>query len=205
MNFQEKIWTYVALVLGVPLIVFALVSWYESRVSRLPVLGPNEHRVQYISLINQQNTMIDPKNWNKKIVVANFFFTRCPAVCPKMTKNSQLVQALNDDNLVINSYTVDPEHDDVASLEKFAQRFGIKKNWNLLTGDKKALYRFARNQLMIVATDGDGGETDFIHSENLVLVDPEGRIRGYYQGTSKSATQQMIIDIRKLEKEYRLE
>ena len=74
-------------------------------------------------------------------------------------------------------------------------------NWDLLTGDKKELYKLARNSFMIVATDGDGGPDDFIHSEKLVLIDKQKRIRGYYQGTSEKATEQLIHDIKKLKDE----
>jgi protein SCO1/2 len=205
MKSHEKIWTYVAIVIGVPMTLFALVSWYESRVSGLPVLGPEEHKVGYFSFVNQHNTNISPKSWDNKIVVAGFFFTHCPTVCPKMISNLKSVQAVADEHVSINTFTVDPERDNVERFRYYANRFGIAPGWNLLTGNKKELYRFARKELMIVATDGDGGPEDFIHSENFVLIDPDKRIRGYYQGTRKKDTDQLIRDISKLKREYSLD
>lgn len=84
----------------------------------------------------------------------------------------------NVDNLLIHSFTVDPERDSVGQLKSYAEKFGIKGNRHLLTGDKKELYRLARKSFFIAATDGDGDPDDFIHSENLVLIDPQGRTRG---------------------------
>lgn len=194
-------WLFVILVVALPLVVFGVVSWFESRVSRLPVMGPEGHTVSAFSFVNQRGDTLNSRHWKDKIVVANFFFTHCPVVCPKMTKNLTAVQAALGDEVLLNSFSVDPERDDVNRLNGYAARFDIGKNWNLLTGDKKELYRFARKDLMIVATDGNGGEDDFIHSENLVLVDKKKRIRGYYKGTSEKDTQQLIIDIKKLLKE----
>jgi protein SCO1/2 len=76
-----------------------------------------------------------------------------------------------------------------------------ESNWELLTGNKKEIYKLARNGFMIVATDGDGGPNDFIHSEKLVLVDKQKRIRGYYDGTSGREVDQLIEDIKKLKNE----
>jgi protein SCO1/2 len=92
----------------------------------------------------------------------------------------------------------------VGKLKNYADHMGIGSNWHLLTGDKIELYRFARKDLMIVATDGDGGPSDFIHSENLVLIDPTGRIRGYYKGTDEGEVNALIHDIDKLKIEFKL-
>ena len=108
----------------------------------------------------------------------------------------------NDNSVVLNSFTVDPERDSAAQLNKYADRFGIKtKKWDLLTGDKKEIYKLARNSFMIVATDGDGGPNDFIHSERLALIDKQKRIRGYYDGTSDKEVSHLINDIKKLKNE----
>ena len=205
MKTHEKIWTYVAIVVGVPVAVFALVSWYESRISGLPVVGPKEHKVGAFTFVNQDNRTITQQSWETKIIVAAYFFTHCPAVCPKMVSNLKSIRDLNDSRISINTFSVDPERDNVEQLGAYARRFSIRSDWNLLTGDKKELYRFARKDLLLVATDGDGGEDDFIHSENFVLIDPQKRIRGYYRGTNKADVDQLIRDIGKLKEEYQLD
>jgi protein SCO1/2 len=78
----------------------------------------------------------------------------------------------------------------------------IQKNWQLITGEKKEIYKLARKSFMVVATDGDGGPNDFIHSELFVLVDKEKRIRGFYNGTDNAEVNNLIRDIKRLEKEY---
>jgi protein SCO1 len=87
------------------------------------------------------------------------------------------IQAYGPKNVLISSFTVDPERDSVGRLKAYAENLGIKPDWFLLTGDKTSLYKFARTDLMIDATDGDGGPGDFIHSDKLMLVDPLKQIR----------------------------
>jgi protein SCO1 len=122
-----------------------------------------------------------------------------------MTRSLKKVQQLYADekDLLISSFSVDPERDSAARLKEFAERMDIKDNWQLITGDKKEIYKLARNSFKIVATDGDGGPDDFIHSELLVLVDKEGRIRGYYNGTDGEDVNNLLRDINRLKKEYR--
>jgi protein SCO1/2 len=110
------------------------------------------------------------------------------------------VQAYGGKNILLCSFTVDPERDSSTRLADYAKLMGIRNNWLLLTGEKKELYRFARKDLLVVATDGDGGPADFIHSDNLVLIDAHKKIRGYYQGTDENQVNQLIRDIQKLNK-----
>ena len=143
-------------------------------------------------------------DWKDKIVVADFFFSHCPTICPAMTRNLKKVQAAfkNEGNVLINSFSVDPVRDSATQLKAYSRRMQIdNSNWHLITGDKMGIYRLARESFMIVATDGDGGPGDFIHSEKLVLIDRQKRIRGFYQGTSESDTERLINDIKKLKDE----
>ena len=204
MRNMSNIWVFVAAVLFIPFTVFGVVKWYENNHQRLPILGPENHKIADFNLIDQYGSNISLNDWEGKIIVANYFFTYCPVVCPKMTYNLKRVQAYAGiENLQINSFSVDPERDSVPQLEKFANRFNIKGNWSLITGDKKQLYALARKSFLIVATDGDGGPNDFIHSEQLVLIDTKMRIRGFYTGTDEAATNQLIKDIQRLSKESR--
>lgn len=199
---KNNMWIFVAVVLLVPFSVFGIVKWYESTYQRLPILGPEGHVITSFNLENQygSNTTLD--HLNGKIVVAHYFFTHCPSICPKMIYNLKRVQAYAGiNNLQINSFSVDPERDSVSQLQTYASKFDIKGNWNLLTGNKRQLYALARKSFLVVATDGDGGPDDFIHSDKLVLIDTQKRIRGFYDGTDEASVNEMIKDIKKLSKE----
>ena len=191
-----------ALVLLVPFSVYGLITVYQSRFQPLPVLGGPGHVISDFSLRNQHGTIVTQKDWKGKIVVANYFFTHCPSICPKMMYQLKRVQAYGDlKNLQLASFTVDPERDSVGRLNEYAAKFDYKGNWDLLTGDKKQLYRLARNSFLVTATDGDGGPDDFIHSDKLVLIDTQGRIRGFYIGIDESEVNQLIKDVKKLAEE----
>ena len=206
-----KGWRFAPVVLLFSFAVYAAVSWYSDKFTRLPVYGQSPvagtektHLIQPFNLVNQENVPAGTQSWEGKIVVVNFFFTHCAGICPKMTTNLKQVQeAYKDDSgVIINSLTVDPEADSASRLRQYAQQFGIHDSkWQLLTGNKKDIYRLARNEFMLVATDGDGGPDDFIHSDKLVLIDPEKRIRGYYNGTDQQEIRQLILDIKKLQHE----
>lgn len=204
MKSQKTIYLFVIAVIVVPLTVFGITRWYETNIQRLPVLGPENHFVGKFRFQDQSGKYNDEETWKGKIVVADFFFTSCPAVCPRVAYQLKRVQAYGDKNILISSFTVDPERDGVGKLKIYADRTGIGSNWHLLTGDKIELYRFARKELMVVATDGDGGPADFIHSESLVLIDPLKRIRGYYKGTDEAEVNRLIHDIDKLKIEFKL-
>jgi protein SCO1/2 len=194
--------------------VFAIVTTLQNRFEKLPVYNSsyntnNEdntaHFIQPFRLQNQDGKIFSDRNISNKIYVADFFFTSCISACPKMTNNLKLVQDafLNDTNIAIISFTVDPETDTAERLKWYVDLFHINtRQWNLLTGDKKQLYRLARESFYVSAGDGDGGAQDFIHSDKLVLVDKQKQIRGYYTGTDKSSVEQLIHDIKKLKDEH---
>lgn len=211
MRKHSFIWPAIPIVFGVPITLFVIFSYCERTFSKLPVFGnartingqETDHRIPAFELINQEGKASTLHEWNNKIVVADFFFTHCPVICPKMTKSLKDVQkAFNPEEVQITSFSVDPERDTPERLRWYAGKFGINTaNWQLLTGDKREIYKLARNGFMIVATDGDGGPEDFIHSEKLVLIDKQKRIRGYYDGTSEKEVNTLIQDIKKLNHE----
>lgn len=191
---------------------YAMIRSWDNTSGKLPVYGGERsgkntqtiHQIKSFELVNQENRRSGTDFWKNKIVIVNFFFTNCAGICPKMTNNLQRIQEAyqNDSNIVINSLTVDPERDTVSRLKVYAASFAVNsRKWQLLTGKKTDIYRLARNEFMIVATDGDGGPNDFIHSENLVLIDTKRRIRGYYNGTIAEQITQLIQDIKKLKNE----
>jgi protein SCO1/2 len=191
-------------VLVVPFTAFAVYRFYQDKMQNLPVLGGKDHHIEEFHLIDQEGRAKSTQDWKNNIVVANFFFTHCLAVCPKMMNNLKTVNDhfKNDDKIKINSFSVDPVHDSVTQLQKYISQLRIPTvKWDLLTGSKQEIYKLARNSFEVVATDGDGGPDDFIHSDRLVLIDPQKRIRGYYDGTDKKEISQLIKDIKKLENE----
>jgi protein SCO1/2 len=199
-----SIWLFFLLCFAIPLAVFGIVNWYENNKSKLPQYGGPQHHIGSFQLKNQHGEQVGLSRWKGKIVVANFFFTHCPVVCPKMMNQLKSVQqALGEDQKVFfASISVDPQRDSVGRLLEYAQRLSIPvTGWDLLTGDKKQIYRLARKSFLLVATDGDGGENDFIHSDQLVLIDRQLRIRGFYNGTEQKEAQQLLTDIKKLKNE----
>jgi protein SCO1/2 len=122
-----------------------------------------------------------------------------------MTANMGEIQKaiLNDPQVKLLSFSVTPEIDSVAQLKKYAIEKGVEdQKWNLLTGKKKQIYELARKSYLAVKDNGDGGPYDMIHTENFILIDPEKRIRGFYDGTDTLAMQTLLADIALLQKEY---
>lgn len=205
MQKRSTIALFITAVFVLPFSAWALLNFYEKKFEALPVIGKTkDHHIGSFRLVNQDGTVKTEKQWDDKIVVADFFFTHCPTICPKMTSSMKRVneEFKNDSAIWLSSFSVDPERDSATQLKTYAARFGIvTAKWDLLTGDKREIYKLARNSFMIVATDGDGGPNDFIHSERLVLIDPQKRIRGYYDGTSDTEVKQLVNDIKKLKHE----
>lgn len=163
------------------------------------------HKIAPFSLTNQNGLTVTEKDYMNKIYVADFFFTTCPSICPKMTANMGLIQEniKTDNQVLLLSFSVTPEIDSVQQLKSYAIEKGvIDSKWNLLTGNKKEIYELARKSYLAVKTDGDGGEHDMIHTENFILVDPEKRIRGFYDGTDIKAMDELLSDIKVLQMEY---
>lgn len=156
------------------------------------------HTISDFTLINQNGDTITAADYKGKIYIADFFFTTCPTICPKMTKNMKSIQdrLLHDDEIMLLSHSVTPEIDTVQQLKRYALENGVNDaKWNLVTGDKKQIYQLARKSYMAVKTEGDGGPFDMIHTENFILVDQKGRIRGTYDGTDPEAVETLLSDI----------
>ena len=116
----------------------------------------------------------------------------------------QIQQKTMDKNVLLVSYSVTPEIDNVDQLKKYALENKVNDNkWNLLTGDKKQIYELARKSYLVAKNDGDGGKYDMIHTENFVLIDREKRIRGYYDGTNKEDIDKLLSDVKILENSYK--
>ncbi|MEP4135777.1 MAG: SCO family protein [Cyclobacteriaceae bacterium] len=161
------------------------------------------HTIDPFSFVNQNGDTITEEAYQGKVYVANFFFTICPGVCPKMNGNLLLVQDEFQESgeVQILSYSVMPWVDSVAQLHTYALRNDINPDmWNLVTGDKADIYRLARESYF--ADEGFGKQVtsaeDFLHTEKLILIDQHSRIRGIYNGTLPLDVKRMMDDIRQL-------
>ncbi|QCW98941.1 SCO family protein [Aggregatimonas sangjinii] len=161
------------------------------------------HTVSDFELINQNGATITQADYENKVYVADFFFTRCPSICPIMTNNMEkLQQKFSEDEVVmLLSMSVTPELDSIPVLKEYADKYGaIASKWNITTGDKKHIYNLARQSYFAVVDEGDGGLQDFIHTPNFILVDRKKQIRGVYDGTKDQEIDRLIGDIEVLKR-----
>jgi len=192
---------------------FAAPGFYGPREAKVTVIGGINavdtiyHSVPEFAFTNQKGNTITDNDLNGKIYVADFFFTTCKSICPKMTAQLERVQKEFSDieSVALLSHTVDPEQDSVPVLKDYAEKSHAEENkWNFVTGSKVEIYEIARKGYFVTAMDGDGGEEDFIHSPLFVLIDKEKHIRGYYDGTSPEEVDDLIHDIKRLMIQYDL-
>jgi protein SCO1/2 len=143
------------------------------------------HKIAPFAFTNQNGKKITNKDYYGKIYVADFFFTTCQTICPKMTDNMVWLQNKIKDNPKVKllSHSVFPDEDTVEVLKKYAKEKGvIDEKWNLVTGNQKEIYKIARQSYLVVKTGKPEELYDMVHTENFVLVDQKGRIRGFYNG-----------------------
>lgn len=179
----------------------------HSKTKPLPVINPVDvqqemvdpellrigkgHRIGAFRFENQDGVWITDAEMKGKVSVVEYFFTTCKSICPIMNTQMQRIQKkyAHENDVRIFSFTVDPTIDTVAQMKRYATAHGAKAGqWHFLTGEKAALYNLARRSFFVLKPAeaqnlGDAG-SDFIHTNNFVLVDQQLRIRGYYDGTS---------------------
>jgi protein SCO1/2 len=196
-------------------IVCCLMSCRQVSKKELPIYNPSDfnpelvdislqkkskdHTVADFELTNQNGKIITQKEYENKIYVVDFFFTRCQTICPLMTNNMARLQAVfkADSDVMFLSMSVTPEIDSIPVLREYADSKGvIDSKWNITTGDKRHIYDLARKSYFAVVEQGDGGLQDFIHTPNFILVDKSKQIRGVYDGTDDENIQQIVADIR---------
>jgi protein SCO1/2 len=203
-------------ILTFPSVLYVILATGKTNFICLPYIGERElasngkdtiyHTVQPFSFLDQDGKIITDKDYEGKIYVADYFFTTCQSICPKMATELLRVQEKFEytKGLVqILSHTVNPENDSVPVLNAYADMIHADRSvWSFVTGDKKQLYDMARHSYLLNAMEGDGGPDDFIHSELFVLVDKEKHIRGIYDGTDIKAVNDLLDDIKVLIAEY---
>ncbi len=213
-------------ILFIPAIAYFLISRGKNNFKKLEIYGPKEvlaprddshgqkvidtlfHTIPSFSFTDQLGRTVSDSDFNGCSYVADFFFTACKSICPEMSEQLMGVQTrFKDDTLLkIISFSVDPIRDSVPVLKEYATKYqAIPGKWYFLTGDKEKLYELARNGFFLAAIQGSKNSDDFNHSEQLVLIDREKRIRGYYDGTDPREVERLKDEILVLEWEYKNE
>ena len=163
------------------------------------------HQVSSFSLTNQEGNEVTEKSFEDKIYITDFFFTICPGICPKMTKNMAILQDefLEDDDVLLLSHSVTPRRDSVPVLKAYAEEKGvISDKWHLVTGTQEEIYRLGRKDYFVEEDLGLEKEIDeFLHTENFVLIDKNRHIRGIYNGLNLTSINQLIADVKTLKAE----
>lgn len=170
--------------------------WFDSS---NPVDMSTFHRIPDFSFTNQSGEQINNQAVANKIYIANFFFSTCPGICPSIRSKLTKVQDkfINDENVLILSHSIRPTTDTVEVLNQYAKNTGIRsKQWHLLTGDKDEIYKLAKDAYFSNEDLGNIVDVgDFLHTENLLLIDTNGHIRGIYNGLSELSIDHLIDDI----------
>lgn len=160
------------------------------------------HQIPEFEFIDQDGQTITEKTFEDKIYVAGFFFSTCPGICPAIRSKLSKVQEtfLNDPNVKILQHSIRPSTDTVTTLKNYANKNGIKSGiWHLVTGEKQQIYQLAKEAYFASEDLGNLQNTDdFLHTESLLLIDNNRRIRGIYNGLNKASVNYLIADIKTL-------
>ena len=164
------------------------------------------HQLADFSLTNQEGMPVTWDSLKGKIIIADFFFTHCPTICPQMTLNmKRMAESIHNGQRVGDrtnkqvrflSFSIDPERDSVERLKYWADKYQIDpEQWWLLTGDKKVIYDMVIEEMKVGLVDGKGIDTNFIHSDRFVLIDSNRHVRGYYSGLDEIALAKLSNDL----------
>lgn len=180
--------------------------------SPLPIFGERDiqngdtiyHKIGDFKFVDQDSAEVTNDTFKDKIYVADFFFTSCRTICPKMkTQMLRVYDSVeNDPEILLLSHTIDPEYDTVGLLKDFAGRLGVdSKKWHFVTGQKVEIYKIAQTSYFATALEDKSEPDGFIHSGAFLLIDKHQRIRGKYDGTIEEDVNRLLKDIEKLKKE----
>ncbi|MBO6516460.1 MAG: SCO family protein [Bacteroidia bacterium] len=165
--------------------------------------GDTVHTIESFSFTNQEGKPFGSANLTNSIYVANFFFTSCPSICPKMTSNLTTVATYYEDveEVKLISFSVTPDIDSVPRLKAYHEGKGLSANWNLLTGNQSDIYRVSRQSFFVEEEIGfNRDSSDFLHTERCILVDQNHQIRGVYNATIALDMDRLVEDIEILRK-----
>ncbi|TGK81336.1 SCO family protein [Leptospira noumeaensis] len=166
----------------------------------------NARKVDPFTFKNQLNQNISESDFKDKVTIVSFFFAKCHGLCPNIIRNLKFVQSeiSKSKNIQIVSYSVTPDLDTPPELKKFAEEKGIHSNyWNLVTGDREEIFKIARNTFQAdTNTTNKDATKDFVHSEQIFLIDKDLYFRGIYNGNRSESIKTMLADIKILNREY---
>jgi len=199
-------------ILMVPILIVLFLKTFGNNQYEIPVLFENgidnqfmecdveenvQHTIPEFSFTSQDGLTMGRDHMEGKITIVDFFFTSCPSICPVMSTEMERVDDVfrKEDRVQIYSISIDPEYDTPKILKEYAEKHNATKGkWFFLTGDKQETFNLARCGFLLPALDGKGIPDDFVHSDKFVLVDDQGRIRGFYSGTSREDVDLLILE-----------
>jgi protein SCO1 len=201
--------------------MFFLSACEQDTQRKLPVLGRKKvvpeqvngrpendtlyHTIADFQFVNQDSVVVTNETFEDKIYVADFFFTSCPTICPIMKTQMLRVYEKFKENeqVMILSHSIDPQHDTVAVLRDYAQRLGVSSGkWHFITGDIDKIYDIGQTSYMTTAMEDENEPGGFLHSGAFILVDKQRRVRGIYDGTEAKQVSRLLKDIPVLLAEY---
>lgn len=204
-NFKFK--NLIKYLLSFCLLVFCFASCKEES-KDLPFVGNAEEvdgklvypTIGEIKHFDQDSTAITNANFKDKLLVADFFFTSCPSICPKvmkeMMKIHEEIKAL--ENVEMLSFTIDPKRDNVEKLKLYADNLGVDQlRWRFLTGDKDETFKLA-NTFFVPAMEDPNAPGGFDHSGKIILVDYDGHVRAFTEGTETEGTNAFVEKVKML-------
>jgi protein SCO1/2 len=195
-NFRKGLLGALIATIVIVILAFGYQSWKSAQQTGSKVFD-RFNTIPDFSFVDQSGQTITKETLKGKVWIADFFFTRCPGPCPIMSgRFAELDRNFSKGNsLALISFTVDPEFDTSAVLSRYGQRFEASNRWHFLTGEKPKIYDLAINGFQLGVQDPGSVMPNFIHSTKFALVDTEGVIRGYYDGTSEEVVQKLLLDI----------
>ncbi len=222
LNSPASFWASLKVWACLPALVILLWRCGTGSDEKLPILGQREavtklvdgktvtdsvdHTIPNFNFVSQYGDTVTAKNLDGKIYVADFFFTTCPTICPKMKVQLKRVydKFKGNPDVMLLSHTIDPAHDSVAVLKEFAQNLGVTgRQWLFVTGDREKIYEIGQNSYMVTAQADSSAPGGVVHSGAFILVDKQKRIRGIYDGTTEEGVDKLMADMERLLAEYK--
>lgn len=170
----------------------------EKMVDGKMVVDTLYHKIPDFEFISQDSVKLTQEFVAGKIYIADFFFTTCPTICPKMkTQMLRIYEKYKDNpNVILLSHSIDPRHDTPAVLKEFRSNLGIKGNsWQMVTGDKAKIFEIGQKSYMVSAADDPTQPGGVVHSGAFILVDKNRHIRGIYDGTVPAKVDNLMEDM----------
>jgi cytochrome oxidase Cu insertion factor (SCO1/SenC/PrrC family) len=194
-----------ATLLGIPLVVATVFFFvWRGEINRLASRNiPAYGQVPAFQLTNQDGRPFGAADLENKIWIADFVFTSCPGPCPIISSRmSELQKPLQNTDVHLVSFTVDPDKDTPEVLRRYAEKLNAQAaRWDFLTGSKAAIYDLSAKGFKLAAADGSDEMGMPVHSTRMVLVDRRGQIRGYYDALAADAVTKLLADTNHLLRE----